>query len=630
MPSFYKIRLIISIIIFVISFFSFIAISNATNTKSNQHITNSKQIWTCAMHPQIRMDEPGKCPICHMDLIPLEENAGNDSSSSNGITLSKNAQKLLEIQTSTVKRSKAFAEVNLTGMIDYDETQSAQIVAHFSGRVEQLYANYTGMHVKKGTHLAKVFSPDLSVLQGEILMYYNTVKNAKMKGYSEEAFIESKNTYERAVHKAELWGMTQNQIKEIIKRNRVSDEMVYYAPINGIIIKKNIVNGQHFKKGDALFVMSDLSKLWLVLDAYEQDLPFLRYGQKVTFHVNAIPGEKFEGRVVYINPIINKNTRSSDVRVYVDNDNLRLKPGMFASATVFAELRDNGTVISESLEGKWTCPMHPQILENHPGNCPICGMKLVPISSMGYEYTTSDQNELPLVIPASSPLITGKRAVVYVESKPGLFVPKTVTLGPKVGKSYIVKNGLKTGDKVVTKGNFKIDSELQIKTGNSGMMALLEDNNKESITKSDSYDLSEKLEKTAIADFYFDLQKTLSEDNFEAALKVTNLFKGFVNSELSSNYSQDKYNLKINDLANLIDNMSNRNTLKGLRDSFFKLTKVMSPFLKHLEHITGQKVYEFECPMAFNNKGAYWFQDIEKIANPYFGNAMKLCGTLKK
>ncbi len=443
-----------------------------------KHNENGKQhqvkIWTCAMHPQIRMNKPGKCPICGMKLIPLKEKH-NNSSSNLTVSLSPNAVKLAEVQTSKVVRKRAYAELKLNGILDYDETSTANIVANFSGRVEALYANYTGMFVKKGVHLAAVFGGELYVDQREILIAHKSLITAE-KENNPERKQELLQTYNSVMNKMRVLGFTKEQVEKIIKRGKLSDTVIIYAPISGTIIKKNIVQGQYFKKGDNLFIISDLKHLWLNLDAYEMDIPFLRYGQKVTFSINALPGKIFTGKIVFIDPIMNTKNRTSKVRVLVDNNDNMLKPEMFATGTVSVEIGDKGVIKAKSLKGKWISPMHPEIINDKPGNCPICGMKLVPAETMGF-YTESSNNKLPLVIPSTAPLITGKRVIVYVELKPGMYEAREVVLGPKVGDLYIVNSGLKTEEKVVTNGNFMIDSELQIKSGNAGMISMFDDKN---------------------------------------------------------------------------------------------------------------------------------------------------------
>jgi len=613
-------------------------LNTAAKVESENLEKITKTVWTCSMHPQIKSDKPGKCPICSMDLIPLVSDTGNDdvAFSDKIVKLSKRAQKLAEVQTSIVTRDAVFAELLLTGTLDYDETQAAVIVSHFRGRVEKLFANYTGMYVQKGTHLVEVFSSDLYVFQGEILLTHNALVKAEKTNNIRDIEYAKKMEHS-ARNKMRVLGLTSKQVEQIIKRGTVSDTLSLYSPISGVIIEKNIVQGQHFKAGEPLFVISNLNDLWLMLDAYEQDLSFLRYGQKVEFEVDAVPGKKFIGKIVYIDPVLDRKTRASKIRVIVDNSKKILKPGMFARSTVFVQLGEKGVVLAESLKDKWISPMHPQILKDHPGKCDICEIELVPANLLGLVRDNDSNLEtavMPIVIPDSAPLITGKRAVVYVKIKPGTYEARTITLGPKAGKFYLVYAGLHEGEKVVTRGNFKIDSELQIKSTNAGMMSLFSadqnEKTKMNMEKKAVADESEQTVFNAVSAFYFDIQKTLSEDDLKDAIQSAELFSDYliVLSRVQSDKLYKTSNVKTDAILNILKSINKDDSIDILRTKFYKLSQIIAPFLKHLQRITGAKSYKFECTMAFDNKGAFWFQDVTQTANPYFGTAMKGCGTL--
>jgi YHS domain-containing protein len=207
-----------------------------------------------------------------------------------------------------------------------------------------------------------------------------------------------------------------------------------------------------------------------MLEAYEDDLVWVRYGQTVVFEVEAYPGTMFTGQVAFISPVLNEDTRTVDVRVIADNADGRLKPGLLVSAHVQATVAGEGRVIEPELIGKWICPMHPEVIKDGPGTCDICGMDLVPVKSLGYMDAEKGATP-PLIIPASAPLITGKRAVVYVAEtgREGVFAGREITLGPRAGDHYIVRDGLREGEEVVVKGAFKIDSDLQIQAKRSMM-----------------------------------------------------------------------------------------------------------------------------------------------------------------
>jgi Cu(I)/Ag(I) efflux system membrane fusion protein len=224
--------------------------------------------------------------------------------------------------------------------------------------------------------------------------------------------------------------------------------------------------------GTRIFTIADLDAVWVQLDAYESDLRWLRYGQAVTFTTEAFPGKNFSGVVSFIDPVLNATTRTVKVRVNVDNKEGLLKPEMFVRANVFAQFAGSGRILDKNLIGKWVSPMHPEVIKDAPGQCPICGMNLVPTESLGYANATPSDVVAPLVIPATAPLLTGKRAVVYVEvsdSDRPTYIGREVILGPRAGDDYVVESGLAEGDLVVVSGNFKIDSALQIQAKPSMM-----------------------------------------------------------------------------------------------------------------------------------------------------------------
>ncbi|NLF25264.1 MAG: efflux RND transporter periplasmic adaptor subunit, partial [Deltaproteobacteria bacterium] len=200
-------------------------------------------------------------------------------------------------------------------------------------------------------------------------------------------------------------------------------------------------------------------------EAYETDLPWIRYGQRVEFITQAVPGKSFQGIVSFINPFLDASTRTAKVRVNVENNEALLKPGMFVTAYVKSALNSKGEPISPDYTGKLLCPMHPEIVSNSPGNCPICEMTLVRPDSLPFIQASTTKDTLPpLLIPATAPLITGDRALVFVKD-PGTttFTLRRLRLGPRAESSYVVLEGLSEGEIVVTNGSFKIDADLQIR-----------------------------------------------------------------------------------------------------------------------------------------------------------------------
>ena len=442
-------------------------VSSLQNTERIHAAQDKEQIWTCSMHPQIRQPKPGKCPICFMDLVPV------DTSGQAGlreISFSKDALKLMEIQTTPVERKFIEAQIRMVGKVDYDETMLKHITAWVPGRIDRLYVDFTGTQVIKGDHMVYLYSPELISAQAEFLQAAKSVQN--IKSDSSELIKRSiRATLAAASEKLKLLGLTEKQIETIEESGQPADYITIYAPIGGIVINKHVTEGTYVQTGTKVYTIADLSQLWVQMDAYESDMMWIRYGQEVEFTTESYPGELFKGRISFISPTVNPKTRTIKVRLNVSNPKEKLKPEMFVRAIVRSKIALGGKVMAFDMAGKWICPMHPSVVKNDAGKCDICQMDLVTTESLGL-VKAKLPDQAPLVIPATAALITGKRAVVYVQ-KPNTEKPtfqgREVVLGPKAGDYYLVRAGLSEGEIIVTKGNFKIDSALQIQAKPSMM-----------------------------------------------------------------------------------------------------------------------------------------------------------------
>ncbi len=427
-----------------------------------------QQWWTCSMHPQIRQPKPGKCPICFMDLVPVASDAAGTGPRQ--IAFSAEALKLMEVQTSGVERRFVEAEIRMVGKVDYDETRVRHITAWVPGRIDRLYVDFTGTQVLQGDHTVYLYSPELLSTQAELLEAVEAVRNLSPDS-SELIRRSTRATLEAAREKLRLLGLQEAQVAEIEKTGQPTDHITINAPMGGVVIEKHVSEGTYVNTGTKIYTIADLSQVWVRLDAYESDLMWIRYGQEVEFTAEAYPGERFTGKISFKDPILDAKTRTVKLRVNVANTEGKLKCGMFVRAIVRSRIAAAGKVMEPELAGKWICPMHPSVVKEQKGQCDICGMDLVTTESLGY-VKADEPKEAPLVIPASAPLITGKRAVVYVQLTEGekpVFEGREVVLGPRAGDYYLVKEGLSEGDVVVTKGNFKIDSALQIEARPSMM-----------------------------------------------------------------------------------------------------------------------------------------------------------------
>ena len=446
-----------------------VGLREAVPAGAEAHVPSEPTVWTCSMHPQIRQPKPGLCPICGMKLIPLAQEDQGETLRT--FTTSEAAKALMDVETSPVERRFVTAEVRMVGKVDYDETRLAYITAWVPGRLDRLFVDYTGVPVKKGDHLVDLYSPELLSAQEELLQALEAVKNLERSGIGIVREMTAA-TVDAVREKLRLWGLTPEQIAQIEKRGKASDHVTIYAPIGGIVVHKNALEGMYVNTGTRIYTIADLTQVWVKLDAYESDLSWIRYGQKVEFATVAYPGETFTGTISFLDPILDEKTRTVKVRVNAPNPDGKLKPGMFIKAVVRANVAAGGRVMDPDLAGKWICPMHPDVIKTEAGACDICEMPLVRTESLGYVSVDPTEADKPLVIPVTAALVTGTRAVVYVEvpdaEKP-TYEGREIVLGPRAGDFYLVRSGLAEGERVVTRGNFKIDSALQIQAKPSMM-----------------------------------------------------------------------------------------------------------------------------------------------------------------
>ena len=575
-------------------------------------------IWTCSMHPQIQAPEPGDCPICGMDLIPLESDAGADDGPRT-MSMSESSRALADIQTTAVIKDYPEAEIRMVGTLDYDETLEKSLTARFPARIDELFVNFKGIPVAKGDHLAKVYSPELLSAQRELLTSYRADPESSITRAARE--------------KLRLWDLVPEQIDAIIESGEAKDHFMLKAPIGGVVVAKHVKEGDYVKTGESLFKIVDLSRLWAYLDAYESDLPWLRYGQDVAFSVEAIPGQTFHGQVAFIEPEVNRKTRTVPIRVNVPNPESTLKPGMFVRGIVASRLAEDGKVYAPEMAGKWISPMHPEVVKDGPGQCDVCGMDLVPAEELGYVDNATEA--APLIIPTSAVLRTGKRAVVYVE-KPNTerptFEGREIVLGPRAGNYFLVTTGLDAGERVVTNGAFKIDSALQIQAkpsmmnpdgggsapghnhGGAAPVGGQPDNSKHNgMTMLEiAGDIAPQLLPS-----YLTMQSALAGDDLDAAK------------------AQAKAMMKVTghsgDLPALLHDMLAAETLDAFRIPHFEaLSNALITAAKAAPASFDRDFYIMNCPMANDNKGADWLQASKPLQNPYFGAMMIKCGEVKE
>jgi Cu(I)/Ag(I) efflux system membrane fusion protein len=361
------------------------------------------RIYTCSMHPQIRENEPGNCPICGMELIPLEKTEKSSATQRDeyAITMSPTAMELAKVKTVEVVEKAATKKVRMPGKVKVDERRKSVIPAHFPGRIEELYLDYTGAYLEEGDPIASVYAPELVAAQRELLeAYQNRDTNPGL--------------YRATRQKLRNWEIAPEVIDKIIRSGRARQSFDIFATRNGYVTTRHISTGDHIEFGNAIFEIADLSTVWIELEAYERDLNGLSEGDKVEFTVGAFPGEQFHGTINYIDPMLDDETRTATVRAEAQNPSGRLKPNMLVK---------------------------------------------------GFVTSSIDEGEPQLQIPTSAVLWTGLRSLVYIQQQEGAetyFEPREIMLGERTDDMYVIKDGLEAGERVVIQGNFMIDSAAQL------------------------------------------------------------------------------------------------------------------------------------------------------------------------
>lgn len=370
------------------------------------HIDENGVEYTCSMHPQIRQNEPGQCPLCGMALTPVSNKKGGESSPF-VLEMTPEAVALSNVQTVRVKSGAGTGKLSLIGKIQANEQRVKSLTANYAGRVDQLFVNFTGQEVRRGEKLATLYSPELVNAQKELL------ETAKIKE-------RQPALYQAAKEKLRLWKISEEQIARIESSGEVQSQFDVYADVAGVVTARNVSVGDFVSRGSVLFEIVDLSTVWVILDAYESDLGAIKKGDDLSFSVSAYPGRTFNAKVTYIDPVLNPDTRTVGVRAEATNRNFELKPEMFVSANISTGQAGQSGLMIPKTAILWTGPR-------------------------SVVYVQVGNKEAPA------------------------FEMREVELGPRVGEDYLVLSGVEEGDQVVSNGVFAIDAAAQL-SGNYSMM----------------------------------------------------------------------------------------------------------------------------------------------------------------
>lgn len=540
-------------------------------------------------------------------------------------------RRLANIQTAKVQRVPVSAEIQSVGAIAIDESRMATIASYISGRVERLFADYTGVDVAANDHLAVIYSPELYTAQVEYLEARNamsemTPRTLEVVRQTQRKLVES------ARHRLVELGMTDKQIESIEESGKAQSRLTIYAPIGGTVTEKLVVEGDYVSAGEPIYRIANLTTVWLMLELFPEDVSRIRFGQQVTAEIQSLPGETFHGRVAFIDPTVDPQKRTVGVRVEFLNEDRRLRPGDYATATIQLPIGPRGEVYDADLAGRWISPMHPQIIRDDPGECPICGMDLVPTSRYGY----TDEpvaHPLSLVVPRSAILFAGDKSVVYTEVEQGRFEIRVVTLGPILREQAIVIDGLREGEEVATAGNFLIDSQMQL-TGNPSLIdperAIQAAASRkgpiefqETMPAAVAGEAGERLEELFAT--YFRIQQDLADDKVPGGADAQKLHR--LADELETN-SALPTNARdhLRTIVRESEHLSHKPLAATRLEQFRPISHAVVPLATLVRGEEASAPYHHMfCPMVKGGRGD-WLQNTKTLRNPYWGSEMLECG----
>lgn len=417
--------------------------------------------FICPMMCTPPQKEPGRCPVCAMELV--QASGGNSGGDERSVVVDPATRRVANIQTASVQRVPLSRTIRAVGELNYDEGKLKTISAYTDGRFDQLYVDYTGAVVCEGDRLASFYSPQLYSSQVE----YLEATTALARGDSSSFYRRLKSSSRQRLIE---FGLSESQIQQLVREAEAKSRLDIVAPIHGTVIEKLAVEGEYVKEGEPIFRLADLTTVWLMLELFPGDASAVRYGQAVEATIKSLPDRTFTGRIAFIDPEVNKQSRTVRVRVVLENEEGLLRIGDYAKARINAPVGavEDQLVYDPELANKWISPRHPHIIRDQPGPCPLCGVELQAASDLG--FTDQPQSErTALVVPRSAVLNAANESVVYVETETGRFEIRRVVTGATSGDEIVIVRGVAEGEKVATAGNFLLDSQMQL-AGNPSLI----------------------------------------------------------------------------------------------------------------------------------------------------------------
>lgn len=595
--------------------------SQSSDTADGEIATgDTGRLYICPMMCTPPSSEPGRCPVCGMELVAATGGGGGDGIS---VNIEPSARRLVGIQTAVSRLEEMTRTIRTIGSIDFDESRLATISAYVDGRLEKMFADYLGVQVAVGEDLALIYSPQLYSAQTEFVTSLDS-------GSTFGRFQIGDTTLQALASEnlSEL-GMTEEQIAALKQTRQPASRIRIKSPQSGTVIEKSAVEGDYVKTGQQLFRIADLSTVWLMLDLFPDDAAMVRFGQQIEAEIQSVPGEVFTGRVAFIDPTVDKQTRTVQVRVEMLNVDGRLRPGDYATARVSVPAAHMETIYDPALAGKYISPMHPQVIREEPGNCPLCDRELVATSQLGYASQPQPQQRV-VTVPRDAVLLTGDNGVLYVETEPGRFEIRRVTVGSMNDQRAVILEGLAAGETVATGGNFLIDSQMQL----AGNPSLLDPSQAPGYPPGPinlpngtpvllAGKAAEEFDNTYNA--YFEIQQALAADTTPSPMALKSLVNSLSQLEMAPGVPEAAQ-------RELARSRSAAGRLDGSLETARQAFRLVSHSLLRAANVargpsTSQALNHYYCPMVPGG-GGDWMQAGGPLANPYWGSEMLRCGEL--
>ena len=523
----------------------------------HEHIgQNGDVTFTCSMHPQVRQDEPGDCPICGMDLIPVADADDHQLDDPFLFSMPEAHSRWANVRTSRVEAIHTGPVARLPGRITVNEREQRLITATFPGRIERLHADFTGRMINRGEVLATLYSPEMMQAQQELIQA-SAIRETQPR------------LYESARARLRLFNLTEEQIESIEQRGEASPHTDIHAVQSGVLTQRAVSQGDYVSTGQTLFAIASLENVWVELEAYERHLAQIREGVPADVRIPAQPGLDFTGNVEFIDPVLDLQTRTTRVRLTVDNRNNLLRPGMLVNATI----------------------------------------------------TATEPHRQQIVVPETSILWTGERSVVYVVNRRNggmVFEFREIETGSRTGEGYVVLSGLTEGEEIAVSGVFAIDAAAQLR-GHFSMMAPPE---RAVLNEPFRTNLKELFE------IYFDLKNALTDDDPDEALEHGRRLREQLEETGEHSLEGEHHMFWMQQYAAIDESLQELleyDDLAGIRIHFEPLSEAFIETARTLGAIDDTWYVAF-CPMVDDDRGAYWLSEFEEIMNPYFGSLMLRCG----